>query len=163
VETIYRQSQPSRDCHTRPLTLPSIVLPYAVNPPINYHAQPTLPHLSYTATLLSDRWVTGPILKEHRTSCNNDFQRHLAPRYGLFQRGSKPASQLASGVWCVWRQTSLPDGWNFLMEILVLEGILVLEEEIPVLEQEILVHVLGAGILPSSHVGLIDYGCPLLP
>jgi hypothetical protein len=49
------------------------------------------------------------------------------------------------------------------MEILVLEGILVLEEEIPVLEQEILAHVLEEGIFTSSHVGLIDCGCPLLP
>ena len=96
VETIYRQFHPSRDCHTPP-TLPSIVLPQlscTANPSISCHARPTLPHLSYTATLPSiviDSSVTDPILGEHRTSCNRDFQRHVAPRYGFFQRGSKPA------------------------------------------------------------------------
>ena len=49
----------------------------------------------------------------------------------------------------------------FRMEILMLEGIIVLEE-IPVLEKEILAHVLEEGIPTSSHVRLIDYGCPMV-
>ena len=43
----------------------------------------------------------------------------------------------------------------------MLEGILVLEEILE-LEDDIPANVLEEGILTLSHIGLIDYGCPLL-